>query len=89
LVFIHLFLCLCIINEDNYIYINSTNLRVVIIKKFNITKHDIELVEIATKKITMLYEDDKHHVGAAIRTKQGNVFRQYTLKLIFERVRGC
>ena len=42
-------------------------------KIFNTTKEDIELVEVATKKITMLYEDDKHHVGAAIRTKTGEI----------------
>lgn len=54
-------------------------------KIFNTTKEDIELVEVATQKITMLYEDDKHHVGAAIRTKkQGRLFRQYTLKRILD-----
>ena len=40
-------------------------------KTFNITKQDIQLVEEAKNKITMLYEDDKHHVGAAICTKTG------------------
>jgi cytidine deaminase len=89
LIFIHLFLCLCIINEDHYIYINSTNLRGVIIKRFDITKKDIELVEVATKKITMLYEDDKHHVGAAIRKKIGECISAVHIESYIERVRGC
>ena len=58
-------------------------------KIFNITKEDIELVEVATKNITMLYEDDKHHVGAAIRTKTGEIISAVHIEVYIGRVTVC
>lgn len=58
-------------------------------KTFNVTKQDIELVEIATRKITMLYEDDKHHVGAAIRTKSGEITSAVHIEAYIGRVTVC
>lgn len=58
-------------------------------KIFNTTKEDIELVEVATKKITMLYEDDKHHVGAAIRTKTGEIISAVHIEAYIGRVTVC
>ncbi|MGG0739864.1 cytidine deaminase [Niallia taxi] len=49
----------------------------------------MELVEIATRKITMLYEDDKHHVGAAIRTKSGEITSAVHIEAYIGRVTVC
>lgn len=58
-------------------------------KIFNITKQDIQLVEEATNKITMLYEDDKHHVGAAICTKTGEFISAVHIEACIGRVSVC
>ena len=58
-------------------------------KTFNTTKQDMELVEVATKKITTLYEDDKHHVGAAIRTKTGEFISAVHIEAYIGRVTVC
>ncbi|TRZ38078.1 cytidine deaminase [Niallia circulans] len=58
-------------------------------KTFPVTKQDIALVEIATKKITMLYKDDKHHVGASIRTKSGEITSAVHIEAYIGRVTVC
>jgi cytidine deaminase len=37
----------------------------------------------------MLYEDDKHHVGAAIRKKTWECISAVHIEAFIERVRGC
>ncbi|MBP2241593.1 cytidine deaminase [Cytobacillus eiseniae] len=58
-------------------------------KTFNITKRDLELIEAATDKIAMLYEDNKHHVGAAIRTKTGEIISAVHIEAYIGRVSIC
>nr|BAF56218.1 EGFP-Bsr [Cloning vector piMARK] len=58
-------------------------------KTFNISQQDLELVEVATEKITMLYEDNKHHVGAAIRTKTGEIISAVHIEAYIGRVTVC
>ncbi|BAT48884.1 cytidine deaminase [Bacillus altitudinis] len=42
-------------------------------KTFDLSQEDIELIGEAKKKMISLYEDDKHHVGTAIRMKIGEI----------------
>lgn len=58
-------------------------------KTFPISRQDLELIEAATKKITTLYQDDKHHVGAAIRTKTGDVISAVHIEAYIGRVTVC
>lgn len=58
-------------------------------KTFNISQEDLELVEVAKKKIISLYEDDKHHVGAAIRMKTGDIISAVHIEAYIGRVTVC
>lgn len=58
-------------------------------KTFPLTSIDYELIEEAKTKITKLYEDDRHHVGAAIRTKSGNVVSAVHIEAYVGRVTVC
>lgn len=58
-------------------------------KTFNISQQDLELVGVATEKITMLYADNKHHVGAAIRTKTGEIISAVHIEAYIGRVTVC
>lgn len=49
-------------------------------KTFDLSQEDIELIDEAKKKIISLYEDDKHHVGAAIRMKTGEIISAVHLR---------
>lgn len=54
-----------------------------------ITKEDLLLIEAAKEKIKALYKDGKHHVGAAVRTKSGNVYAAVHLEAYIGRVSVC
>lgn len=38
-------------------------------KTYPLTENDFNLIDEAKRKITQLYEDDRHHIGAALKTK--------------------
>ncbi|MBR0603771.1 cytidine deaminase [Bacillus safensis] len=56
---------------------------------FNLTSKDVELIDEAKKKITSLYEEDKHHVGAAIRMKTGEMISAVHIEAYIGRVTVC
>ncbi|WP_197202503.1 cytidine deaminase [Bacillus safensis] len=56
---------------------------------FNLTPKDVELIDEAKKKITSLYEEDKHHVGAAIRMKTGEMISAVHIEAYIGRVTVC
>ena len=58
-------------------------------KTYPLTSIDFELIEEAKTKITQLYEDDRHHVGAALRTKTGNVVSAVHIEAYVGRVTVC
>lgn len=54
-----------------------------------VTPEDYELVEAAITKIKALYEDGKHHIGAAIRTKTGHIYSGVHIEAYIGRVTVC
>jgi len=58
-------------------------------EKYQLTQEDFELIEAAKEKIISLYEDDKHHVGAAIRIKSGKVVSAVHIEAYIGRVSVC
>lgn len=58
-------------------------------KTYPLTSIDFELIEEAKTKITQLYEDDRHHVGAALRTKSGNIVSAVHIEAYVGRVTVC
>ncbi|WP_102272172.1 cytidine deaminase [Cytobacillus massiliigabonensis] len=58
-------------------------------KTYPLTLIDYEIIEEAKSKITQLYEDDRHHVGAALRTKSGNIVSAVHIEAYVGRVTVC
>lgn len=58
-------------------------------RTFDLSQEDIELIDEAKKKIISLYEDDKHHVGAAIRMKTGEIISAVHIEAYIGRVTVC
>ncbi|MEH6937830.1 cytidine deaminase [Bacillus sp. JJ664] len=58
-------------------------------EKYQLKQEDFELIEAAKEKIISLYEDDKHHVGAAIRTKSGKIVSAVHIEAYIGRVSVC
>ncbi|MDP5274912.1 cytidine deaminase [Chengkuizengella axinellae] len=56
---------------------------------YSLTKEDFKLIDEAKKKIIELYEDDKHHVGASLRTSSGNVVSAVHIEAYVGRVTVC
>lgn len=54
-----------------------------------VEKHDEILIESAKKIIENLYQEGKHHVGAAVRTKSGKIFTAVNLEAYIGRVAVC
>jgi cytidine deaminase len=50
---------------------------------------DIELIKTAKQMIRARYKEGKHHVGAAVRTKSGNVYAAVNLEAYIGRVAVC
>ena len=58
-------------------------------KTFTVHEEDFELVEAAKEKISALYEEGKHHVGAALRTKSGEIISAVHLEANVGRAAVC
>lgn len=58
-------------------------------KTYPLTSNDFQLIEEAKKKITSLYEDDKHHVAAALHTKSNKIVSAVHLEAYNGRVSVC
>ena len=58
-------------------------------EKYQLIQEDFELIEAAKEKIISLYEDDKHHVGAAIRTNSGKIVSAVHIEAYIGRVTVC
>jgi cytidine deaminase len=56
---------------------------------FPLTQDDYALINEAKNKIIDLYEEDKHHVGAALRTKSGNIVSAVHIEAYIGRVTVC
>ncbi|MEK5007602.1 cytidine deaminase [Bacillus sp. FSL K6-3312] len=58
-------------------------------KTFDLSQEDVKLIDEAKKKIISLYEDDKHHVGAAVRMKTGEIISAVHIEAYIGRVTIC
>lgn len=58
-------------------------------KTYPLTESDFELIDEAKKVITTLYEDDRHHVGAALKTKSGDIVSAVHMEAYIGRVSVC
>lgn len=58
-------------------------------KTFPITDQDGELIKAAQDIISRLYAQDKHHVGAAIRTKSGKIITAVHVEAYISRITVC
>jgi cytidine deaminase len=58
-------------------------------KTYPLTENDFKLIDEAKSKITSLYEDDRHHVGAALKTKSGNIVSAVHIEANVGRVTVC
>jgi cytidine deaminase len=56
---------------------------------FPLLEEDYELIEAAKEKIDSLYKEDKHHVGAAIRTETGKIVSAVHIEAYIGRVTVC
>lgn len=54
-----------------------------------LTEEDRELIESAKALITKLFEFEKHHVAAALRTKSGKVFTAVNIETYVNRISVC
>ncbi|WP_111619898.1 cytidine deaminase [Paenibacillus pabuli] len=54
-----------------------------------IMTEDLELIEAAKNVISRLYQEGKHHVGAAVRTRSGKIFTAVHLEAYIGRVSVC
>lgn len=51
--------------------------------------HDMEMIESAKKLLKKLYQEGKHHVAAAVRTKSGKVYTAVNLEAYVGRAAVC
>ncbi|HJV17802.1 MAG TPA: cytidine deaminase [Bacillales bacterium] len=58
-------------------------------KTYPLTANDYKLIDEAKSKITQLYKDDKHHVGAALLTHSGNIVSAVHIEAYVGRVTVC
>ncbi|MFD9626569.1 cytidine deaminase [Peribacillus muralis] len=58
-------------------------------KTYPLTENDFSLIDEAKRVITTFYEDDRHHVGAALRTRSGNVVSAVHIEAYIGRVSVC
>jgi len=57
--------------------------------KKNLTTKDQALIEAARDAITRLYQENRHHIGAALRTKSGRIFTAVHLDTYVGRASVC
>lgn len=50
---------------------------------------DYMLIEAASERIKELYEEDKHHVGAAVKTKSGKIVAAVHIEAYIGRITVC
>ena len=58
-------------------------------KTYDLTANDFSIIEEAKDKITSLYEDNKHHVSAALRTISGKIISAVHIEAYIGRVTVC
>ncbi|KOO44317.1 cytidine deaminase [Priestia koreensis] len=58
-------------------------------RTYSMTPEDHELVTEAKKIIVARYEDDKHHVGAALRTASGEIVSAVHIEAYVGRITVC
>lgn len=56
---------------------------------FPLTQDDYQLIEEAKSKIKDLYQDDKLHVGSALRTNSGNIVSAVHIEAYVGRITVC
>ncbi|SFA71835.1 MULTISPECIES: cytidine deaminase [unclassified Bacillus (in: firmicutes)] len=56
---------------------------------YEITKEDYELIEAAKNTIVELYEDNRHHIGAALRTNSGKIVTAVHIEAYVGRITVC
>lgn len=58
-------------------------------KTYPLTENDFNLIDEAKRKITQLYEDDRHHIGAALKTKSGTIVSAVHIEAYIGRITVC
>ncbi|MBK5443597.1 cytidine deaminase [Peribacillus sp. TH16] len=58
-------------------------------KTYPLNESDYHLIAAASAKITELYEENKHHVGAALKTKTGKIVAAVHIEAYIGRVTVC
>ncbi|MFB7639988.1 cytidine deaminase [Peribacillus butanolivorans] len=58
-------------------------------KTYPLNESDYHLIAAASAKITELYEGNKHHVGAALKTKTGKIVAAVHIEAYIGRVTVC
>ena len=56
---------------------------------YELSRQDHELIETAQTIIKLRYENGKHHIGAAIRTKSGKIYSAVHLEAYIGRISVC
>ena len=58
-------------------------------KTYQLQESDYPLIEAAREMIKALYEEDKHHVGAALKTKSGRIVAAVHMEAYVGRITVC
>ncbi|MGE7603393.1 cytidine deaminase [Peribacillus sp. NPDC097675] len=56
---------------------------------YPLQESDYTLIEAASERIKQLYEEDKHHVGAALKTKSGKIVAAVHIEAYVGRITVC
>lgn len=56
---------------------------------YPLQESDYPVIEAAREKIKALYEEDKHHVGAALKTKSGKIVAAVHMEAYVGRITVC
>ncbi|MBO0999686.1 cytidine deaminase [Bacillus sp. SD075] len=59
------------------------------IKTYPLNESDLDLIEAANAKIRELYEENRHHVGAALKTKSGKIVAAVHIEAYIGRITVC
>jgi cytidine deaminase len=62
---------------------------VVVLELHALTKDDMELITAAEVLIERLFEHERHHVAAALRTKSGRIFTAVNIEAYVNRISVC
>ena len=58
-------------------------------KTYPLQGSDYTLIEAASERIKLLYEEDKHHVGAALKTRSGKIVAAVHMEAYVGRITVC